>query len=265
PPPAAGRPAVVILPPSLEGVPAPALIRAVAPWLVARHDEGAILASVCAGAFLLAGTGLLDGRPATTHWRHAPVLSARFPGVLVVADRLIVDDGDVVTAGGVMAWTDLGLTLVARFLGPAVMLETARLLVIDPPGRDQRSYRHFVAPRDHGDAAILAAQHRLEDWSAAVPSIALLARIAGLGDRTFLRRFQRATGLSPRDYSQNVRIGRARTLLELGRDPVDAVAWQVGYQDPAAFRKIFRRITGLGPADYRRRFGVAPAPPGEGT
>ncbi|MBN9432277.1 MAG: GlxA family transcriptional regulator [Bosea sp.] len=225
-------------------------------WLAGRHAAGATLVSVCAGAFLVAETGLLDGRTATTHWAFAAELARRYPSIRVDSSRMVIDDGDIVTAGGILAWTDLGLTLVARHLGPTVMLDTARFLLIDPPGRLQQPYGGFVDRRDHGDAAILKAQLWMHGNGAREHAIPELAEISGLGERTFQRRFQKATGMKATEYAQQIRIERAREALELTRKPVEQVAWDVGYGDPSAFRRIFQRITGLAPADYRRRFGL---------
>lgn len=226
-------------------------------WLADHHAKGATLCSVCAGAFLLGETGLLEGREATTHWAFAEALAKRFPAIRVDTDRMVIDDGDIITAGGILAWTDLGLTLVGRLLGPSVMLETARFLLIDPPGRAQRPYGHFVQRLDHGDAAILKVQHWLQATGARDHAVPALARRAGLEERTFLRRFRKATGLRPTEYAQQIRIAKAREALELSRRPVSQIAWEVGYGDASAFRKLFQRVTGLAPADYRRRFGVA--------
>ena len=157
-----GRPAALILPPSLAAPITPEAAAPIARWLRARHGEGAVLCSVCAGAFVLAETGLLDGRPATTHWNYHDRFASRFPAIRVDTARLLIDDGDLMTAGGVMSWTDLGLALIARLLGPALMVRTARFLLIDPPGREQRAYSLFVPRLDHGDAAILKVQHWLQ-------------------------------------------------------------------------------------------------------
>ncbi len=228
-----------------------------AAWLTERHGEGATLCSVCAGAFLLGETGLLAGREATTHWAFAEALAARFPAIRVDSDRMVIDEGDIITAGGILAWTDLGLTLVERLLGPSVMLETARFLLIDPPGRTQQPYGRFVPRLDHGDAAVLKVQHWLQATGAKDHAVPALAARAGLEERTFLRRFRKATGLRPTEYAQHVRIAKAREALEHSRRPVAQIAWEVGYGDASAFRKLFQRVTGLAPADYRRRFGVA--------
>jgi transcriptional regulator GlxA family with amidase domain len=246
----------LILPPTLteptEVSPEPSLTT----WLCGKHAKGVILGSVCAGAFLLAGTGLMDRRPMTTHWAYADRLKMRFPHVCVDADRLIIDDGDIITAGGLMSWTDLGLRLVDRLLGPTVMLETARMLLVDPPGREQRYYSVFSPRLAHGDPAVLKVQHWLQATQAKDVALATLAAHANLEERTFLRRFQKATGMTTTEYCQRLRVGRARELLQFGTASIDRVAWEVGYNDPGAFRKVFTRIVGLAPSEYRRRFSA---------
>ncbi|WP_454816396.1 GlxA family transcriptional regulator [Labrys neptuniae] len=258
------KPVAIVALPGLGDLPSHAVSAPFAAWLRQRHDEGAMLCSVCAGAFLLAETGLLAGRLVTTHWSFAQALSQRFPDILIDTDKMIVDDGDIITAGGIMAWTDLGLTLVDRVLGPEVMLENARFLLVDPPGREQRYYSSFVPNLRHGDEAVLKVQRWLQDQEGAEEdmrpvSLSAMAERAGLEERTFLRRFHKATGLKPTEYFQHIRVSRARSLLETTNRNVDQIAWSVGYEDPAAFRKVFAKLMGLSPRDYRRRFAAGPA------
>lgn len=255
-PQATGAPQVVILPPSLEGD-AERLQPCYSDWLRQQHGAGVILASVCAGAFALAEAGLLDGRRVTTHWALATQLAARFPEVEVLPERMVIDDGDLITAGGLMAWTDLGLALVTRLLGPTIAAETARFLVVDLNRESQRQFSSFVPSFDHGDAAVLGVQHWLQGEGGAEASLASMAARAGLGERTFLRRFRAATGMKPTEYCQQLRVTKARELLEFTRQSIDQVAWQVGYRDSGAFRKVFARLVGVAPGDYRRRFGTA--------
>lgn len=254
-----GHPAVIILPPGLGEPLAAPEARVHAAWLTRQHTQGAILCSICKGAFLLGETGLLDGRPVTTHWRYEEPLMARFPTIRLNTDRLIIDDGDIITAGGMMAWIDLCLILVARFLGPAVMMNTARAFLVDQPGREQSFYSPFFPRLHHGDGAVLKVQHWLQATGGAETRLSVLAGHAGLEARTFTRRFQKATGHTSGDYVQRLRVMRARDLLQLTRDPIDAIAWAVHYGDPGAFRKVFTRIVGLSPGEYRQRFRVTPA------
>lgn len=253
---AAGAPSVLILPPSLGDPPGPEKAAPFAGWLTTQHRAGATLCSVCAGAFLLGETGLFSGRMVTTHWAYAEPFQIRFPEARLDVDRLVIDDGDIITAGGVMAWTDLGLKLVDRILGPTVMIETARLLLVDPPGREQRYYSAFSPRLTHGDAAVLKVQHWLQRTGAKDIALATLAGLAGLEERTFLRRFFKATGLTSTEYCQRLRVGKAQELLQFSKSPIESIAWEVGYADTSAFRKVFARITGLTPGEYRRRFGV---------
>jgi transcriptional regulator GlxA family with amidase domain len=255
-------PAIVILPatqigPVERGYAAPSTA-----WVRRMHANGAVVAAVCGGVFLLADTGLLSGRRATTHWLFAEELGRRFPDTAINADRLVIDDGDLVTAGGVLAWVDLGLCLVERLLGSTVMASTARFMLAEPPGREQRYYSVFNPRMQHGDKPIVALQHWLHAHVDVACSVESLARRAGLGQRTLLRRFVKATGLTPGEYHQRVKIARARELLEFTRDTVDQIAAATGYGDSGGFRKSFKRVVGLSPAEFRRRFAMSrPAAP----
>ncbi|MGF7169373.1 transcriptional regulator GlxA family with amidase domain [Sphingobium xanthum] len=254
---AGASPDVLIVPGRLSG---PAGAEESAPyarWLLDRHARGVTLASNCGGAFILAATGLLSGRPATTHWLFAEPFRERFPDVKLDPDRIVIDDGDIITAGGLMAWTDLGLRIVDRLLGPSIMLECSRFLLIDPSGREQRHYARFVPKLTHGDEAILKVQHWLQAREARSISVGEMAAQIGMEERTFQRRFKSATGMTPIEYAQHLRIGRARELLEFTKRTIDQIAWSVGYEDAAAFRKLFHRLIGLAPAEYRQRFAVA--------
>lgn len=247
-------PTVLILPPSLEEPLDTSQAQPYLSWLREQHAAGTKLASVCAGAFLLAETGLLNGRTITTHWLYQDKFAARFPQVLLDLDQLMIDSSDIITAGGAMAWTDLGLRLLDRYFGAAVMIDTAQMLLIDPPGRQQRYYSAFAPRLSHGDDAILVVQQWLEKTGAVEVSLAAMTQQAKLEERTFLRRFRKATGMTTTEYLQRLRVGRARRMLQTTVDPIDAVAWKVGYSDPSAFRKVFTRIVGLTPGEYRQRF-----------
>ena len=223
-------------------------------WLRAKHSEGVVVAAVCGGVFILARSGLLAGRQATTHWAFDEEFSLQFPDVLTETNRMVIDYGDIVTAGGILAWADLGLRLVERFLGPAVMLDTARFMNVDPPGREQQFYSDFVPKTKHGDSAILKAQHWLSAQRENPVGVADIARYANLEPRTFLRRFLKATGMTPSEYQRRLRITRAREMLEFSRKSVDDIAAGVGYDDVGGFRRVFRKIVGLTPSQYRQRF-----------
>jgi len=252
-----GQPNIVVVPGRVTGPPDGTEAAPYALWLRELHADGATLAACCGGVFILAATDLLRGRPATTHWSFVDVFRRDFPNVRLEADKIVVEDGEIITAGGLMAWTDLGMRLVDRLYGPTIMLETARFLLIDPAGREQRYYSTFSPRLNHGDACILKVQHWLQATGAREVTIGGLAISAGLEERTFLRRFKAATGLTPIEYCQHVRIGKARESLEFSRRPIDQIAWSVGYEDAGAFRRLFHRIVGLSPGEYRQRFSTS--------
>jgi len=225
-------------------------------WIRERHGAGTLTASVCAGLFWLGHAGLLASRPVTTHWALEDEVRATFPEADLQPEHLLIDDNDIVTAGGMMAWVDLGLFFVERWQGVDVLTSTARHLLIDPGKREQRNYRSFRPNLNHGDEAILALQLWMEGHVQDDLSVDALAGRTKLSGRTFLRRFKAATGSSPNTYVQALRVEKARGLLERTRDPVSAVGWAAGYQDISAFGRVFRSVTGLSAVEYRRRFSV---------
>ena len=246
----------VLVPPSIaeftEDQAPPALLE----WLRLQHAGGTVLGGVCIGSIMLARSGLLDGRSATTHWSSAKSFAASYPAVRLEADKPIVDDGDLITSAGLMAWSELGLRLVDRLMGPSVAADTARFLVIEHSASASQCGSNFAPLLRHGDGAVLKVQHWLQASGAVDVSVAAMAQEANLEERTFLRRFRNATGLKPTEYCQHLRVGKARQMLEFTNGTIDHIAWTVGYQDPSAFRAIFKKITGLSPSDYRNRFGV---------
>ncbi|MCV9997882.1 GlxA family transcriptional regulator [Pararhizobium sp. YC-54] len=246
----------LILPPSLTNLPVGERMGVLPEWVRAQHAAGTTICSICGGAYLLAETGLLAGRLATTHWSHSDQISGKFPGIKVDVSKLIIDDGDIITAGAMMAWIDLGLKLTARFMSPSIQLATARFMLVDASGREQTFYSTFAPKLHHGDEAVLKIQHWLQAHHTEKITLEMMAGRAGLGERTFLRRFQKATGINPTEYCQQLRIAKARELLEISSIKVEQIAWQIGYEDPGAFRKIFRKLLGLSPGEYRRRFFV---------
>lgn len=247
---------VVILPPSLGDPVWTERREPLLRFLKYQHGKGTVMTSVCAGAFLLAEAGLLDGRPATTHWSLAEELQASFPAIAVDGDKLVIEDGDIITAGGVMAWVELGLKIIERFISPAIVLSVARFFLVDAAGREQRFYSAFAPKLSHGDEAILKVQHWLQRHATEKLTLPQMAAQAKLGERTFLRRFQRATGHNPTRYLQLLRLTKAREMLELGTQKIDQIAYRIGYEDPGAFTKLFQSQIGLTPSEYRKRFGV---------
>ena len=246
-----------VFPPSIDGsrgTDAPQL----QDWAVTQHQAGALACSVCAGAFWLGHADLLNGRPATTHWALEAEFRAAFPKADLRPEHILIDDHDVITAGGLMAWLDLGLHLTGRWYGSNAVSQLARHLLIDPAGREQRHYSSFRPNRSHGDTRILAVQRHMERQVQEQMLAEQLAELAGMSLRTFIRQFQSATGYPPATYLQALRIEKARAALERGGDSVSEIAWSVGYQDLSAFSRVFKARTGLSPGAYRRRFHIRP-------
>lgn len=225
-----------------------------AAWLKELHRNGVIVCSICAGAFVLAQTGLFAGRRITTHWAFAELLSRTCTDALVVTDNVVIDDGDVITSGAILAWNDLGLLIVDRIMGPSVMLATSRFMLSEGVRDDQRPLQGFVPRLDHDDEKILLTQHYILSQPGINHNISILSERCHLTERTFIRRFQKATGLNPSEYVRQVRMTKARDALQLGDRPISQIAAELGYDDASSFRKAFHSIVGMTPTDYREHF-----------
>ena len=225
-------------------------------WLQRVHGDGAIVCSACSGVLLIAETGLLSGREATMHPAYAATFRSNFPDVRLRLEQTLVrtgERGELVMAGASASWHDLVLYLVARHVGPTAAQALAKFLLLQWHTEGQAPYVPFAAPADHGDAIVLDGQEWLRTrYSIAAPVSELVER-SGLPERTFKRRFVRATGYSPIAYVQHVRVEEAKRRLERTTEPVDAISYAVGYEDAASFRRLFKRITGVTPAAYRRK------------
>jgi transcriptional regulator GlxA family with amidase domain len=219
------------------------------------HAAGARIAGLCSGAFVLAAAGLLDDRPATTHWALASVLAQMYPRVRVLPGVLYVDDGEVLTAGGGAAGMDLGLHLIRTVRGAAVASRLARYMVV-PPHRagGQAQYVESPVPElDDEDPVAATLSWALERLDQPLP-VNVLARQAGTSRRTFDRRFREITGTAPASWLTHQRVLRAQHLLESTRLTVDEIARLCGFSSGAVLRSHFRRILGVAPASYRETF-----------
>lgn len=225
-------------------------------WLRAQHQQGACVCTVCAGTFLAAKAGLLDGRKATTHWALAAEFRQRFPDVRLHAERILIDEGDVITAGGVTSYLDLCIHLLHRFGSHQLATDIARIFLIDTIRQDQLPYTISSFSKNHGDRQILICQEWLEIHCTEHVTIPQMAAVAGLEERTFTRRFKRATAITPSGYLQTLRIEAARRLLERTRLPLESITRQVGYEDFSSFRRLFLKYSGLTPSAYRKRFSL---------
>ncbi len=261
--PLAGRVDHLVVPPLEPGgdpfAPRPAEER----LLARRHAAGAVVHAACLGAILVARAGLLAGRRATTHWAWVERAAAGCPEVEWDGTRMLVDGGDVVTAGGYLAAIDLALALVERVAGAAISREVGRRLLADSVRQHQSIYATSLVP----SGAESPRMRRLEGWLSAHLSgpvdTRALAAACGLGARTFHREFVKAYGVTPKKYVQLRRIERVRELLRDEATSVEAAIRRVGVSDVPSFREVFRRELGLTPTEYRRRLiaSEAPGPP----
>lgn len=230
---------------------------AAAEWIGRQYEQGAMLCSVCTGTVLLAEAGILDGVEATTHWAAAPLFKAYYPAIDIRAERVLSRggaDGRIVTSGGSASWEDLVLFLIARFRGEAEAIRISKIFVFGDRSEGQLPYAAMRRADRSEDAVVADAQAWVADNYAAAHAVARMVAQSGLAERTFKRRFKTATGYAPVDYVQTVRVEEAKQMLETTREPTDAVAHAVGYEDAAYFRRLFKRKTGVTPARYRQRF-----------
>jgi transcriptional regulator GlxA family with amidase domain len=228
-------------------------------WLHMMHDRGAVLCSACSGIFLLAETGLFDGKDATVHFGYAQPFAATYPAVAIHPERVLMISGlreELVSSGASTTWHDLVLYLIARYVGSTAAQEVARLFALQWHQDGLTPYIIFEGKSDHGDGEIQSAQQWLSDHFSVVNPVGEMIKRSKLAERTFKRRFANATGLTPIAYVQRLRIEDAKRRLEQSDVSVDEVSWQVGYEDAAFFRRLFKRTTGLAPGAYRKRFRI---------
>jgi len=223
-------------------------------WLKNHYGRGAHIASICTGAFVLAETGLLDGKTATTHWGFADQFRKRYPLIDLKPERLITDEGDLFCSGGYNAGTDLSLYLVEKYCGHEVALQSSKSVISDIGRTTQAPYAIFQFQKDHSDNRILTAQEWIENNFNQAFNYDKLAREHGMSRRTFERRFKTATGDTPLTYQQRLRVEAAKRLLEDGNRSFDEITYQVGYEDSSSFRKVFLKQTGLRPTEYQKKF-----------
>lgn len=228
-------------------------------WIERMHARGAVLCSACSGIFLLAETGLFDGKDATVHFGYARAFTAAYPAVPVHPERVLVISGareELVSSGASNTWHDLALYLIARYAGATVAQELARSFALQWHQDGLAPYIVFEGKTDHGDAEVEGAQQWLARHFPVPNPVEQVIERSKLAERTFKRRFTQATGLAPLAYVQRLRIEDAKRRLERTDAPVDEVSWRVGYEDGAFFRRLFKRTTGMTPGAYRKRFRI---------
>jgi transcriptional regulator GlxA family with amidase domain len=229
---------------------------AVVPWLRRWHKRGVAIASVCSGVGLVAATGLLDGKRATTHWGLAERFREKYPRVKWMPELMVTEDHGFYCGGGVNAALDLSLYLVERFCGHEIAMQSAKALLIETSRAWQAGFAIVPLKTDHSDDSISSAQEWLHQNFHQTFPLEAPARRVGMSLRNFVRRFKHATGDSPLIYLQKLRVAAAKRLLESDHRTMHEISGAVGYQDPAYFRSLFQRHTGVSPSAYRRRFGT---------
>lgn len=227
---------------------------AILDWLRAQHKQGAQLISLCTGAFLLAASGLLDGKEATTHWQYELLFKKHFPSVLLQSNQVICQQGRLLTSGGANAYQDILLHIISFHFGEKMKRQCAKLLMLDFSRRSQQMYRTPDAVRQHQDSLI----HDLQDWlqeNLDEPfKLSRLADKACLGERQVKRKFVKALGMPPLSYVQYMRVEKSKVYLEETSLSVEEVSLKVSYQDIRFFRALFKRHVGISPTEYRLKF-----------
>lgn len=227
-------------------------------WICRSYEQGASIYSACSGAILLAETGLLNGRPATSHWGYERLFRTRYPNVdfkrepaLQIADK----DGRIVTAGGTTSWHDLVIHIIARHCGPTEAARIAKVYLLKTHEEGQLPYAALVKEAPHADSVVRESEALLKEIYLGTNAVSRVVARSRVPERTLKRRFKTATGLSIIDYVQNLRIEKAKELLETTTLTVEEISAACGYDNASFFRRLFRNRCGIAPADYRRLFG----------
>ncbi len=226
-------------------------------WIRRQYRQGAMIYAACTGVIMLAETGLLDGREATSHWGYQDLFRKQYPKVhycpepnLVFADPA----GRIVTAGGTTSWHDLAIHIISRHANPGEALRIAKVYLLKLHGEGQLPYASLVRNDPHADSVVRSCQEWLREHFMKTDAISHVVALAKIPERTLKRRFKTATGLSLIEYLQNIRVEHAKALLEHTETPVDEISVAAGYEDASFFRRLFKRSTGLTPSQYRRMF-----------
>ncbi len=223
-------------------------------WLKHHYSRGATIGSLCVGSFLLAETGLLDGKTATTHWGFAHEFKRRYPKINLRPRQLITDEGRLLCSGSCNSYIDLSVYLIERYCGKKVAIECAKTMIHDYARSSQAPYIVCQHNKDHGDPGIISIQKLIETNYSDSFNADKIARNYGMSRRTFERRFKKATEVTPLMYLQSVRVEAAKQLLETGQKTFEEISYHVGYEDSNFFRKVFVKQTGLRPKEYKIKF-----------
>lgn len=224
------------------------------PWIIDHYKKGTEVASLCIGAFLLASTGLLDGKSCSTHWIYANQFRTLFPEVSLVDDKVITEQNGLYSSGGATSYWNLLLYLVEKYTCRERAIMASKFFLLDMGKSSQSAFMIFRGQKDHGDNEILKTQEFIENHFEEKITIDGLSEIAKIGRRTFERRFKKATNNTVVEYIQRVKIEASKKELENGRKTINEVMYEVGYSDTKAFRDVFKKYTDMSPIDYRNKY-----------
>lgn len=233
--------------------------KAFIPWLIGQYNNGAEIASLCLGAFLLASTGLVNGKSIATHWLAENHFRKMFPDVNLVTERIITDEQGIYSSGGAFSYLNLILYLIGKFAGRDMAVLAAKVFAIEIERTTQSSFMIFQGQKDHDDEPVKKAQEFIEKNYQEKITVDQLASTFALGRRNLERRFKKATSNTVSEYIQRVKIEVAKMSLENSRENVNEVMYQVGYNDTKAFRSTFKKITGLSPIEYKNKYSKGSA------
>ncbi|WP_439585674.1 GlxA family transcriptional regulator [Dyadobacter bucti] len=223
-------------------------------WLKVQYKKGTKLCSTCNGAFFLASTGYLDGREATTSWFASGDFRNMFPKVKLIDEKIIVDNGAMVTGGATLSFQNLCIYLIEKYYGKEIGTYAAKMFLVEKGKHSQLNYSIFSAQKGHNDEQILETQNFIEQNAAEKLIVSRLAEDATMAERTFIRRFKTATSNTPSEYIQRVKVELAKKLLENENTSIKEICYETGYEDQSYFRNVFKKYTGLTPADYKKQF-----------
>jgi transcriptional regulator GlxA family with amidase domain len=225
-------------------------------WIREQYRKGVTLAAACNGNFLLAETGALDKKKATTHWSLISTFKQRYKKIRVEPEKIVIDNGAVISAAGVTAYFNLAILLVERYGSKELALTSAKVFLVDAGRKIQTPYQMFHVTKNHGDDDVVQVQEWLEANYSKTVTLEQLTQICNLTKKTLTRRFKRVTGDSPMSYLQKLRVENAKRMLESKKVPFNEITWRVGYNDISSFHKVFKTETGLTPNEYRTKFSL---------
>jgi transcriptional regulator GlxA family with amidase domain len=223
-------------------------------WIEQQYKDGAEIASICTGAFMLASSGLLDGKSCSTHWAVADRFRIMFPKVNLKTDKLITDDNGIYTNGGAYSFLNLVIYLVEKYYDRQTAIYCSKVFQVEMDRQSQSPFTIFTGQKKHGDEMVIKAQAYIESKLDEKISVEDLSSRFAVGRRNFDRRFIKATGNTPVEYARRVKIESAKKALETTRKTINEVMYEVGYSDVKAFREVFRKITGMLPLEYRGKY-----------